>query len=258
MTSNIHLFFDSGRKAKGGFCNVIFHAVIFILIVVACSCSTKSTYEIKTTLDSTKTKSVTEEENIWSTCSFSNKEFAYEIDSCNCGDIHTTYDTIFIDLFQYEGGEIQGRLLKINNPKCDSSYFILMKHQNRYWTSSMGPDPIYDDWLLYNSPLDTVRYDPKRKGFYINIIPQIEQERFPKFDTLDFYKAYKRAVGENLNSSNVPDIAKSALYSEYSNYKQNIREILEESGAELHRIILVLRQGNSEKKVIVFTYGHFG
>lgn len=258
MTTNRHSLFFLGRQAKGKLCKLIYGAIIFILIAVTSSCSNKSTSENQTTSDNTKTKNVTEEENIWRTCSFSNKEFAYEIDSCNCGDIYTTYDTIFINLFQADGGEIQGHLLKINYPKCDSSYFILMKHQNRYWISSMGPDPVFDDWILYNSPFDTVRYDSKRKGFYIDTISQIDQEIFPKFDTLDFYKAYKGVVGENLNLNHVPDIAKGALYREYSNFKQNAREILELSSVELHRIILVLRQGNSEKKVIVFTYGHFG
>jgi len=259
MTYKRHFLLFSGQQGNSELNKLIFYATVLIIMGISNACTNESTVENHKSPDSSATtKSVTEPEYIWRTCSFSNKEFAYEIDSCNCGDIYTTYDTVFINLFQADGGEIQGHLLKIDYPKCDSSYSILMKHQNRYWTSSMGPDPVFDDWILYNSPYDTVPYDAKRKGFFIDTISQIGQELFPKFDTLDFYKAYKNAVGENLNLEFVPDIAKGALYREYLNSKQNVREILEESGVELHRIILVLRQGNSDKKVIVFTYGHFG
>lgn len=133
-----------------------------------------------------------------------------------------------------------------------------MKHQNRYWTSSMGPDPVFTNWILYNSPYDTIYYDTILRGFSIKEIPEVEQQRFPKFDTLDFYKAYKNAVSHNLQTDYVPDIAKGALYREYTRSKNHIKEVLELSSIELHRIIIELHQSGSIKKVIIFNYGHFG
>jgi len=192
------------------------------------------------------------------TCALSNENFAYAIDSCNCGDIYATSDTIAVELFPADGGEIQGRVLRIDYPACDSSYVLEMRHQNRYYTSSMGPDPVLTDWLLYTSPVKTIRFDPKRKGFPIDTIPEVEQERFPKFDTLSFYHAYQRAMGENLRSGSVPGIAKGALYREYKASKAHVRELLEESGVELHRVILVLKKGDRVEKVLLFNYGHFG
>jgi hypothetical protein len=235
-------------------------ATIFVLATVATSCSTKSADTDKAALfpiaDSTLTKTITKEEDFSRPCSLSNKEFAFEITNCNCGDIRTTSDTIFIELSPANGGEIQGHLLKINYPAYDSSYSLLMKHQNRCWISSMGPDPVLTDWTLYTSPIDAIRYDPKLKGFYIDTIPQKEQEKFPPFDTLDFYTAYKRAIGENLNYA--PNVTKGALSRKQSNYKQNARGILERSSTELHRIIFTLTRGKKEEKTIVFTYDHWG
>ena len=192
------------------------------------------------------------------TCAFSNKDFAYAVDSCNCGDIYATSDTIAIELFPADGGEIQGRVLQVSYPACDSSYVLLMRHQNRYYTSSMGPDPVLTDWLLYTSPVDTIHFDPKRHGFPIDTMAAAEQARFPKFDTLAFYRAYQRAVGDNLRSGSVPGNAKGALYREYKAAKAHTRELLAESGVELHRVILVLKKGDSVQKVLLFNYGHFG
>ena len=206
----------------------------------------------------TNTKPPVQEEVALRTCALSNEDFAYAIDSCNCGDVYATYDTIAVELMPANGGDIQGRVLRIGYPACDSSYVLEMRHQNRYYTSSMGPDLVLTDWLLYTSPVKTIRFDPKRKGFPIDTIPEVEQERFPKFDTLSFYRAYQRAVGENLRSGSVPGIAKDALYREYQASKTHVRELLEESGVELHRVILVLKKGGRVEKVLLFNYGHFG
>lgn len=200
----------------------------------------------------------TEETLVLRTCALSNKDFAYAIDSCNCGDIYATFDTIAVELFPADGGDIQGRVLRIDYPACDSSYVVEMRHENRYYTSSMGPDPVLDDWLRYTSPVGTIRFDSRRKGFPIDTIPYVEQTRFPAFDTLAFYRAYQRAVGHNLRAGMVPDIAKGALYREYKGYKADAREILELSDVELCRIILVLKKGNRVEKVLLFNYGHFG
>lgn len=191
-------------------------------------------------------------------CVLSNKDFAYAIDSCNCGDSYATYDTIAVELLPADGGDIQGRVLRIGYPACDSSYVLEMRHQNRYYISSMGPDPVLTDWLLYTSPVKTIRFDHRRKGFPIDPVPEIEQERFPKFDTLSFYRAYQRAVGDNLHSKAVPGIAKGALNREYQASKAHVRELLELSGVELHRVILVLKKGDRVEKVLLFNYGHFG
>lgn len=231
---------------------------IFIAIVLAGSCSSKIKDDRKFKTDSTATNSGKEDTTIWRTCSFSNKEFECEIDSCNCGDISTTSDTVFISLSQAEGGEIQGHLLKLKYPKCDRGDFILMKHQNRFWTFSMGPDPVFDDWILYNSPFDTIHFDPKRKGFYIHLISEVEQSKFPEFDTLDFYKAYERVTSASVNPTQPINIGKGHQKKEDSNFKKRVQEILEQSSVELHRIILVLRQGASNKRVFVFTYQHLG
>ena len=241
----------TNAKPAGVGCNCMKTLFVIIALLFSIACSNKTSREV-TMIKSTK------EESLFRNCVFSNKDFAYEIDSCNCGNIYSTDDTVFIDMYQPDGGEVQGRLLTINYPDCDSSFYILMKHQNRYCTSSMGPDPILTDWILYNSPLDTIHFDKKKKGFYIDTIAEIEQRRFPDFDTLDFYKAYKKAVGINLNLDYVPDIAKGALYRQYMNYRQNAREVLADSYVELHRIILTLTQSSLTKKVIVFNYGHPG
>lgn len=237
---------------------VVGRATIFLFALVLSACTNKSEVKSNKKLDSLKIDTSSEAENIFRNCIFSNKDFGYKIDSCNCGDILTKDDTIFINLFQADGGEIQGHLLQIDYPICDNNSFILMKHQNRYFVGSMGPDPVLEDWILYNSAFDTIYFNKKKKGFYIDTIPYSEQEKFPQFDTLDFFKAYKRAVGDNMNLDYVPDMAKNALYRDYLRSKENIKETLMDSAVELHRIFLILKQGNSTKKVIVFTYGHFG
>ena len=198
------------------------------------------------------------DEQVLRTCAMSNESFAVSIVSCNCGEMYASYDTLYINLFRPDGGEILDHVLKISYPVCDSSYTILFQHQNRYYVGSMGPDPLLTDWKLYNSPVDTIPYDVILKGFYIPDIPEEQEDAFPPFDTLDFYKAYKRAVGEALSKSYYPDIAKGATYREFKNYKHNAEEILENAGVEMHRVILRLRHHGSTQKVIVFDYGHMG
>lgn len=258
MTTGNNFFYVPGIQGDGWIWNTIYRFSFFIAIVLVGSCSSETKDDCTSMSDSVPTNSGEDGTTLWRSCSFSNKEFAYEIDSCNCGDIVSTGDTVFIYLAQAEGGEVQGHLLKIQYPECDGSDYILMKHQNRYWTSSMGPDPVFHDWILYNSPFDTIHYDPKRNGFYINSISEVEQGKFPKFDTLDFYKAYERTTSASVNSTLPRDIGKSNKKKEDSNFKKRVKEILEQSSVELHRIILVLSQGNSRKKVIVFTYQHMG
>lgn len=191
-------------------------------------------------------------------CILSGKDFTYRIDSCNCGDTRVGSDTVFVDLFQPDGGDIQGRFLKIESPPGNDGLVLLMKHQNRYFISSMGPDPLLTDWVLYNSPSDTIRYDSRKAGFYIAPVPEAEQQRFPKFDTLSFYKAYKRAMDRNAELDYIPDPAKDIQVDEYTRFQKNKKEIFYQAQVELHRIILELRQGSSVVKIIVFNYGHFG
>ncbi|MEZ4842654.1 MAG: hypothetical protein R3A43_00225 [Bacteroidia bacterium] len=224
------------------------------MLFSCCNQSNKNKVFALGTIDSTESK----DENLWFSCSLSNANIGYEIDSCNCGDVYTLNDSVFISLSQFIGGEIQGRTVKFSNPECDENYFILMMHQNRFYISSMGPDPVLTDWILYNSPFDTIRYNRDLKGFYIDTISEIEKSKFPTFDTLDFYKAYQKAVGENIELDYVPDIAKSFLYREYERFKENAQEVFGSSSAELHRIILILKKGDSTEKVLIFTYDHFG
>ncbi len=199
-----------------------------------------------------------EEESLSRTCALTAKGLVGVIDSCNCGDVAAAGDTISVELMPSDGGEIQGRVLKLRQPVCDGSWVLLMQHQNRYYTSSMGPDPVLTDWLLYTSPVDTIRFDPRLPGFRIGTIAQVEQARFPKFDTLSFYRAYQRAVGDSLRSVAVPGNAKGARHEEYIRYQTAARELLQVSSAELHRVILVLKKGRRVEKVLLFTYGHFG
>ena len=227
---------------------------ILLIVLTFISCKNKQTEKVIKVVDSLSTK----EKEVYHICGLSVNDFAFSIDSCNCSEINTFFDTIFISISPLEGGEIQGKLLKIRYPICDSSYYIIKKHQNRYWVSSMGPDPLLTDWILYNSPNDTIKYDKTKQGFYIDTIPQAEQQCFPKFDTLDFYKAYKRALDDNMNMYYTPSIAIPSMLREYNRNKGKVKEILEESGAELHRIIFILKKGEFTQKVIIVSYSHVG
>lgn len=228
--------------------------ILLLVILTICSNSIHANYKQK--IDTTKNK--IEDVSIFGKCIFSNKELDFEIDSCNCGNKYTAKDTVFINLTQADGGEIQGRILKITKPICDSSTYILMKHQNRCFISSMGPDPILTNWILYNSSIDTVRFDSQIKGFYIDTIAQIEQEKFLQFDTLDFYNAYLKVIGEKIDLDYIPDIANVKLYHKYLKYKEKAKVLLASSGVELHRIIIDLKKESLSRKVIVFTFGHYG
>ncbi|HAS41061.1 MAG TPA: hypothetical protein DCS93_11300 [Microscillaceae bacterium] len=192
---------------------------------------------------------------IYRTCHFSSETFALSIDSCNCGEIKLIGDTVLVHLSPFVGGEVQQRWLKINKPTYDGSFYLLKKHQNRMYMSSMGPDPILDDWILYNSSIDTIHYDHQRKGFYIETITEKARTLFPKFDTLELYKAYKRSVGRNLKKDYVPDMAKNALYREF---KEIGKELVLSSAVELHSIILLLKRKNTTLKTVIFVYEHFG
>ncbi|UAY51635.1 hypothetical protein [Ferruginibacter albus] len=228
--------------------------VLFILAgLTACSRKAKDKVLGVTTANTAKN------DTAWfPKCEMSNESFSFDIDSCNCSDMSIADDTVIIDLHGPASGDIQKRLLKIDYPECDSTFYILMKHQNRYCVSSMGPDPLLTDWILYNSPYDTLRYDNKLGGFLIDSVPEAERSKFPAFDTLSFYKAYERAIGENLSLDYVPDIAKNAMYREYRSFKHHAEEVLQQSYVELHRVILELYYKGSLRKVFIFNYGHLG
>lgn len=228
--------------------------------VLVASCTPKKPHqpENQTTTDSVSVvaePTTKGREPMYGTCNFSDETFALSIDSCNCGEIKVKGDTVLIHLFQLNGGDVQQRWLKIKKPAYNSDFYLLKGHQNRMYVSSMGPDPILDDWMLYNSPLDTIQYNHQHQGFFIDAIAEEAQGLFPKFDTLELYKAYKRAVKYNLDASSAPDIAKSQLLKEY---REGGSTALNFARVELHSIVLLLKRKKRTIKTIVFVYGHLG
>jgi hypothetical protein len=187
-------------------------------------------------------------------CKYSDSHYEFEFEGCDCGQNSINSDTIFIELGEY-GGQIQGNFIRVLSPSLDSTYYIIKRHQNRSCSFSEGPDVVLDKWLLYNSPFDTIKYDPSNYGFYVDTIPVSEQSKFVKYQEDDFFRAYYRADNAGLVSQDTLD---NPPKSELDKYKKNKRTMFELTSAEIHRIILVLKHNDKTEKVIVFTNGHMG
>jgi hypothetical protein len=196
----------------------------------------------------------------YTTCAASVKGFSFSIDSCNCEYIRIDgFDTIFIELNPMMGGEIIGNILKINCHECDSAVQFLVSYTERFVTFSMGPDLIYDDWIHYYSPVDTMHFDKAINGFRVFIDYDIEHSNFPKFDTLDFYIALLKgedAYYQTQRGKNYYD--RKRMLKEFNKNRKEVEEVLERSSGELDKVIIVAKKGDEVFKTFVFNYVHNG
>jgi hypothetical protein len=228
--------------------------VFFLLICIHFSCGGRTVSSKNDKIQSTNNDSL-QSDPYQMVCKYSDSNYEFEFEGCDCEANQTNSDTIFIHLDPDYGGQIQGNFVKVLKPELDNSYYLLKKHQNRSWTFSEGPDVVLDKWLLYNSPFDTIKYDPYNYGFFVDTIPMKEQSKFVKYQEDDFFRAYYRADNaEHISQDTLDNPPKSEL----DKYKKNKQTIFELTSAEIHRIILVLKHNNKTEKVIVFTYGHMG
>lgn len=196
----------------------------------------------------------------YSTCSASVKGFSFSIDSCNCEYIRIDdFDTVFIQLNPMMGGEILGNIFKISCHECDSAVELLVSYSERFFTFSMGPDIIYDDWNHYNSPVDTLHFDKKINGFRVLIDSNFEHSNFPKFDTLDFYIAFLKAEDMMWGTKKGEHYYdRKRMMKDFMKNRKEIEELLEQSSSELYKVIIVAKKGDEVIKTFVFNYVHNG
>jgi len=196
----------------------------------------------------------------YSTCSASVKGFSFSIDSCNCQYIRIDdFDTVYIVVNPMVGGEIIGNVLKINCHECDSAVELLVSYTERFVTFGMGPDITYDDWIHYNSPIDTMRFDKVVNGYRIFIDYDMEHSNFPKFDTLDFFIALMQEEDRMYRTKrDVNFYNRKRMMKDLIKNRKEIEDILERSSGELDKVIIVAKKGDVVIKTFEFDYVHNG